>query len=111
PSSIYPEVEFPRIVVVARGGDAPPDVFLTTVTRPLEQQLTTVLGIERIRSRTIRGATDMSLQFAPGTDIWRAFQMVHAAVSDARADLPPGTDVAVEKITTGSFPVLTFNLS
>ena len=56
PSSIYPEVEFPRIVVVARSGDAPPDVFLTSVTRPLEEALTTAIGLTRIRSRTIRGA-------------------------------------------------------
>ncbi len=111
PSGIYPEVEFPRIVVVARLGDAPPDVFLTTVTRPLEQQLTTVLGIERIKSRTIRGATELSLQFAAGTDMWRALQVVQASVAEARADLPDHTEIAVEKITTGSFPVVTFNLS
>ena len=54
PSGIYPEVEFPRIVVVARTGGAPADVYLTTVTRPLEQALTTVLGVQRIRSKTIR---------------------------------------------------------
>jgi CzcA family heavy metal efflux pump len=111
PSGIYPEVEFPRIVVVARVGDAPPDVFLTTVTRPLEQQLTTVLGIQRIRSRTIRGAAELSLQFVAGTDMWRALQVVQASVAEARAELPDHTDVSVEKITTGSFPVVTFNLS
>src|SRR5262249_20708249 len=110
-SGIYPEVEFPRIVVVARSGDAPPDVFLTQVTRPLEQKLTTVLGIERIKSRTIRGATDISLQFSAGTDMWRALQVVQASVAEARADLPDRTDISVEKITTGSFPVVTFNLS
>jgi CzcA family heavy metal efflux pump len=111
PSSIYPEVEFPRIVVVARTGDAPPDVYLTEVTRPLEQALTTVLGIQRIRSRTIRGSTEISLQFAPSTDMWRALQIVQASVAEARAALPPDAEVTVEKITTGSFPVVTFNLS
>lgn len=111
PSGIYPEVEFPRIVVVARVGDALPDVYLTTITRPLEQALTTVLGVERIRSQTIRGATDISLQFAPGTDMWRALQGVEASVAEVRSDLPPGIEIAVEKITTGSFPVITFNLS
>jgi CzcA family heavy metal efflux pump len=111
PSGIYPEVEFPRIVVVAKVGDAPPDVFLTTVTRPLEQALTTVLGIERIRSRTIRGSCEISLQFAPGTDMWRALQVLQASVAAARSDLPDNTDISVEKITTGSFPVVTFNLS
>ena len=111
PSSIYPEVEFPRIVVVARTGGAPSDVFLTSVTRPLEQTLTTVLGVQRIRSKTIRGATEISLQFAPNTDMWRALQLVEAQVSEVRAELPPNAELIVERVTTGSFPVVTFNLS
>ena len=56
PSGIYPEIEFPRVVVVAKSGGAPPDVFLTQITRPLEQALTTTLGLERISAKTIRGA-------------------------------------------------------
>ncbi|MFT3837039.1 MAG: efflux RND transporter permease subunit [Myxococcaceae bacterium] len=111
PSGIYPEVEFPRIVVVARAGDAPPDVTQVALTRPLETALATVLGVERIRSRTIRGNTEISLQFTPGTDMWRALQLVDAQVSDARASLPPGTEVSVERLTTTSFPVVTLNLS
>jgi len=111
PSGIYPEVEFPRIVVVARNGGAPPDVFLTTVTRPLEQTLTSVLGIQRIRSKTIRGATEISLQFAPATDMWRALQLVESRVSEARSLLPSNSEIIVEKVTTGSFPVVTFNVS
>jgi len=111
PSGIYPEVEFPRIVVVARSGGATPDVFLTTVTRPLEQTLTTVLGVQRIRSRTIRGSAEISLQFAPDTDMWRALSLTESRVNEARAGLPPGTEMLVERVTTGSFPVVTFNVS
>ena len=111
PSGIYPEVEFPRIVVVAREGDAPPAVTQVSLTRPLETALATVLGVERIRSRTIRGAVELSLQFTPGSDMWRALQLVESRVGDARATLPPSTDVVVERLTTTSFPVITFNLT
>ncbi len=111
PSGIYPEVEFPRIVVVARSGGAPPDVFLTTVTRPLEQALTEVLGVQRIRSKTIRGATEISMQFTPETDMWHALQLAESRVSEVRSSLPLDTEVIVERVTTGSFPVVTFNLS
>src|SRR5450755_3208156 len=110
-SGIYPEVEFPRIVVVARSGGAPPDVFLTSVTRPLEQALTTALGVQRIRSKTIRGATEISLQFAPDTDMWRALQLVESRVGEVRSSLAPDAEIIVERVTTGSFPVVTFNLS
>ena len=111
PSGIYPEIEFPRVVVVARSGGSPPEVFQTQVTRPLEQALTATLGLERIRSKTIRGATQISLQFAPNTDMWRALQLVESKVSEARNVLPPDAEVIVEKVTTGSFPVVTFNVA
>jgi CzcA family heavy metal efflux pump len=111
PSGIYPEVEFPRIVVVARVGGAPADVYLANVTRPLEQALTSVLGVQRVRSKTIRGATEISLQFAPDTDMQRAFQMVQARIGEARGSLPPDTELVVDRITTGSFPVVTFNVA
>jgi CzcA family heavy metal efflux pump len=111
PSAIYPEVEFPRIVVVARTGGAPPDVFLTTIVRPLEQGLSVVLGLQRLRSKTIRGATELSLQFAADTDMWRALQMVESRVAEIRSQLPADAEIIVERVTTGSFPVVTFNVS
>ncbi|MEI8258395.1 MAG: efflux RND transporter permease subunit, partial [Deltaproteobacteria bacterium] len=111
PSGIYPEVDFPRIVVVARGGDAPPDVFITSVMRPLEESLVTVLGVRRVRSRTIRGSTEIDLQFVPGTDMWRALQRVESRVNEGRGSLPAGTDIEVERLTPTAFPVVTFNLS
>ena len=111
PSGIYPEVEFPRIVVVAHAGDAPPDITQVSLTRPLEAALATILGVERVRSKTIRGATEMSLQFSPGTDMWRALQLVESRVAATRSALPPGTDISVERLTTTSFPILTYNLT
>src|SRR4051812_4524473 len=111
PSGIYPEVEFPRIVVVARVGGAPADVYLTNMTRPLEQALTSVIGVQRIRSKSIRGATEIQLQFAPDTDMQRALQMVQARIGEVRSSLPPPTEVIVDRITTGSFPILTFNVA
>jgi len=111
PSGMYPEVEFPRVVVVANGGNSPPDVMQTEVTRPLEAALSTVMGIERIRSSTIRGATELSLQFAPGTDMWRAVQSVEALVGETRTSLPDNIEVVVERLTTTSFPIITFNLT
>jgi CzcA family heavy metal efflux pump len=111
PSGIYPEVEFPRIVVVARGGDAPPELTQVTLGRPLETALATVQGVERVRSRTIRGAVEISLLFDPGTDMWRALQLTESRVGDTRSALPAQTEIVVERLTTTSFPVVTFNVS
>ena len=111
PSGVYPEVEFPRIVVVARGGDDPADVFETQVTRPLEQSLVTVLGVRRVRSRTIRGSAEVSLEFVAGTDMWRSLQFVQAQLGNVRGSFPAQMNFEVERLTPTSFPVVTFNLS
>jgi len=109
-SGIYPEVEFPRIVVVARSGDMPPEQMQASVVRPLEQSLATVIGVRRIRTRIIRGAAEIALQFAEGTDMWRSLQLADAAISEARSQIPPDTEIESQKITPADFPILSFNL-
>src|SRR6059036_3805946 len=109
-SGIYPEVEFPRIVVVARSGDVPPEQMQASVVRPLEEALATVVGVRRIRTRIIRGSAEIALQFTEGTDMWRALQLTGAAVANAREALPPGTEIEAEKVTPADFPIVSFNL-
>lgn len=110
-SGIYPEVDFPRIGVVVRQGDSPPPVFQTTITRPVEQALMTVLGVQRVRSRTIRGGADIQLLFAPRTDMWRALQLAESSLNDVRSSLPADTRIRVERLTPVSFPILSFNVT
>src|SRR3989442_6001754 len=109
-SGIYPEVEFPRIVVVARSGDVPPEQMQASVVRPLEEALATVIGVRRIRTRIIRGAAEIALQFAEGTDMWRSLQLTDAAIGRARGQLPPDTEIESEKFAPADFPVLSYNL-
>src|SRR5262245_19687840 len=84
PSGIYPPLEFPRIVAIVKSGTLPPQSMMLTVTRPLEQAIMEVPGIRRVRSRSIRGAAEISAQFAPSTDMIVALQMVQNRVSEVR---------------------------
>ena len=111
PSGIYPDVDFPRVVVVARVGDLPPGLVETAATRPLEEVLATVPGVHRLRSRTIRGAVELSVNFVPGTDMHRALQRCEAQVSQVRSDLPPRSIVEVERVTPTALPIITFNVT
>src|SRR2546430_5466928 len=69
PSNIYPELTFPRIVILVHSGDLSPENMLLTVTRPIEEAGRTVLGARRVRSRTIRGAAAISVLFNPDMDM------------------------------------------
>jgi len=111
PSGIYPEVDFPRVVVVARVGDLPPEVVQTSATRPLEEAVATVPHLRRLRSRTIRGATELSAQFEPDTDMWRTLQLVETHIAEVRSDLPADTELQVERVTPTAMPIVTFNVA
>jgi CzcA family heavy metal efflux pump len=110
PRGLYPELAFPRVVVVATLPDATADVVLINVTRPLEEALSPVAGVRRVRSKTIRGAVEISLQFDPDSEMVTALQLVQARLNDARGELPPATSVVAERLTPTSFPVLTLNV-
>ena len=111
PSNIYPELTFPRIVVLVHTGDLSPDNMLLTVTRPIEEQVATVLGVRRVRSRTIRGGSEISVIFADNTDMQQALQLVQARVNEARTSLPPDTDIQVERLTPTVWPILSLVLN
>ncbi len=63
PSAIYPEVAFPRITIVAEGSSLGTRQVVFGITRPIEEALSTVPGLERVRTRSIRGASEVSLFF------------------------------------------------
>jgi CzcA family heavy metal efflux pump len=111
PSSIYPELTFPRILLIAHSGSLPARTMIESVARPLEQAVMEVPGIRRVRSRTFRGATELSALFDPSTDMAAALQQVQSQVAETRGDLPAGSEVVVERLTAASFPVLSLNVT
>src|SRR5262245_10491267 len=111
PSGIYPEVEFPRIVAVAHSGDLSPRMMLIAVTRPMEEAAREVLGVRRVRSRTIRGATELSVIFNPDADMPYALQLMQGKIDEVRPTLPAGTETRVERMTPSFFPMLSFNVT
>ncbi len=111
PSNIYPELHFPRIVILIHSGDLSPEATLISVTRPLEEAVSTVLGVRRVRSKTIRGGAEISILFSPDADMQYALQLVQARVSEVRSTLPPETDLAVERLTPTVWPILSLILN
>ncbi len=89
PSGIYPEVAFPRIVVIAQTpGLAVKDVEVA-VTRPVEEAVSIVLGVVRVRSKSVRGAAELSIDFAPETDMIQALNDIRARMAEVGRNFPP----------------------
>ena len=108
PSGIYPEVAFPRIVVIAQTpGLAVKDVEVA-VTRPIEEAVGIVLGVVRVRSKSVRGAAELSIDFAPDTEMVQALNDVRARMAEIGAQLPTGTTTITERQTPSVFPIISF---
>jgi CzcA family heavy metal efflux pump len=111
PSGIYPDVAFPRIVVIAERGEDSVENMMIGVTRPMEEAVNAVPGLVRVRSKTIRGACEMSLDFAPRTDMREALSQTRARIASLLPDLPSGISTTIEQQTPSVFPILSFNVS
>lgn len=111
PSSIFPEVTFPIVKVIADAGEMPAATMMPISTRPLEEAILRVPGISQVRSITSRGSTEISAVFLWGTDMQVAIQRVEAEVQRIQPDLPPNTRVDVEWMNPAVFPIQGYALT
>jgi CzcA family heavy metal efflux pump len=110
PSAIYPELTFPRISIVVEGSSLGARQVVFAITRPIEEAVSVVPGVTRVRSRTIRGGSQIDVSFAPNTDMIYALQQVQARVNRISSDIPANLDIEVDRLTPSLFPVLSYNL-
>ena len=112
PAGIYPEATFPRIAIVVQGGTFEPADMIVAVTRPIEEALSGVIDLRRIRSRTVRRpGRNSSLEFRPGSDMQFALQQVQARLATLGPSLPSDLHILAERLTPSVFPMLQFELT
>ena len=111
PSAIFPSVTFPLVKVIADVGHEPAARMTPTTTRPLEQAILRVPGILRVRSTTSRGSSEISAEFAWGTDMNEALQRVEGEMQRVGPDLPPGTKLDVQRMSPATFPIQGYALT
>jgi len=111
PTSVYPEVAFPRIVAIAELPGTSIDLMELSVTRPLENAVSTVPGVVRVQSETIRGSSELSIHFAGDTDMRAALESVRGRIATMAAELPKGVSLVTEQQTPSVFPIISIDLS
>ena len=110
PVALFPNVQFPRIMLSLDAGDRPADQMAVAVTTPIETALRRVPGVRNIRSTTSRGSADVSISFDWGTDMSRAFGDISAAASQVLPELPAGTQLITRRMDPSSYPMLGYSL-
>jgi len=112
PIAIFPQTDFPRIVIIVDNGEAPAAQTLASVTRPIEEAMNGVPGIARIKSKTARGSSEISLFFDWKGNIFQELQLVQARLSQLAPTLPPTATIRnVERLTFAVFPVVGYSLT
>ena len=110
PSALFPQTDFPRIVVIVDDGVVPADQMLVSVTRPVEEAMNGIPGIVRIKSTTARGSADVNLFFDWKIDVQQTLQLVQARLS--QINLPPTARIRrVDRLTFAVFPVAGYSLT
>src|SRR5579872_1161529 len=88
PIAVFPATNFPRIIVGVDNGVMPIDQMEVTITRPLENAVNSVPGLEDVRSTTSRGSAEIDLSFDWTVDMAQTLLQVNAAISRVQSSLP-----------------------
>ena len=112
PVAIFPQTDFPRIVIIVDNGEAPASQTLVSVTRPIEEAMNGIPGIARIKSKTARGSSEINLYFNWGGDIRQELSLVQARMSQLLTTLPSTAEIRnIDRLTFAVFPVTGYSLT
>ena len=111
PVAVFPSTNFPRVVVGADVGVYPIDQMLVTVTKPLEEAVNTVPGVNLVTSITSRGSAEIDLFFDWNVDMNLTLDLVNAALARIQPSLPANAKVTANRLTFAAFPILGYSLT
>ena len=111
PIAVFPETNFPRIVIGVDNGVMPVEQMQVTITKPIEDAVNSVPGLLTVRSTTSRGSADVSLFFDWSVDMFRTLQLVNAALSQIQQVLPATAKIITNRLTFATFPILGYSVT
>jgi CzcA family heavy metal efflux pump len=111
PSSVFPQTNFPRVVILVDNGVMPADEMMATVTRPIEEIMKDIPGATRIRSTTGRGSAEISVFFTWQVNMVEAELHVETRLSQIRSALPSTVVTTTRRLTFSAFPILGVSLT
>jgi CzcA family heavy metal efflux pump len=109
-TSLFPEITFPKIKVIADEGLQPVNKMMVTVTKPLENAIKQVPDLEVVRSTTSRGSCEISAFMSWDADIDLSLQKVQANIDQIKNDLPADVTITAEKMNPSILPVSGYTL-
>src|SRR6202171_347672 len=111
PVAVFPNTDFPRIVIGVDNGVMPIDQMLVTITRPIEEAVNSVPGLKKVTSITSRGSAEVDMFFDWNSDMILTLQRVDAVAARMQAELPTTAKVETHRLTFAVFPIIGYSLT
>ena len=111
PISLFPDITFPRIVILADNGEQPAERMMVEVTKPLEEVASSIPGVKIVRSVTGRGSTEISIGLDWGTNVLQTLQFLQGRISNVRNTLPASASIQAEQMSVAVFPIQGYSLT
>jgi HAE1 family hydrophobic/amphiphilic exporter-1 len=109
---LYPNVDFPIVTVNTKLRGASPEEIETSITKPIEEAVNTISGIDEVNSTSFEGLSQVIVTFKLEKNVDVAAQEVRDKVNGVISDLPQGTDTpVVQKFDPGATPVMSVVVS
>jgi len=105
-TSLFPNVTFPKIKIIAENGEQPVDKMMVTVTKPMENAIKRVENLKMIRSTTSMGSCEISAFLDWNSDINQDKQFIESRINQIKNDLPPNVQITVEKMNPSILPIM-----
>src|SRR5580700_3228987 len=111
PISVFPETNFPRVVIGVDNGVMPVEQMQVTITKPIEDAVNSVPGLQTVRSTTSRGSAEVSLFFDWSVDMFQTLELVSSAISRVQQELPATAKITTNRLTFATFPIVGYSLT
>jgi len=111
PSSVFPETEFPRCVILIDNGVMPANEMMATITRPIEEAMKDIPGVVQVRSATGRGSAEVNVFFNWQVDMVTSELYVLNRIGQLKNTLPSTAQTTVWRLTFNAFPIIGVSLT
>jgi CzcA family heavy metal efflux pump len=111
PSSVFPQTDFPRVVILVNNGIMPTEEMMASITRPVEEAMKEIPGAVNVRSGTGRGKAVINVFFNWQVDMAQSELYVLGRLAQIRSELPATTSTSVQRVTFSIFPIIGVSLT
>ena len=109
-TSLFPEITFPKIKIIADAGLQPVNKMMIEVTQPLENAIKQVPDLADVRSITSRGSCEISAFMNWSANVDLSQQRIESKIAQIRNSLPADLQITVEKMNPSILPVIGYTL-